>query len=255
MKTWRRIRSFLWRKSLRLRRTRYRAGTTKIMGSRFRYVDWPSFVYQYHDIFVREIYRLSQPMNVLTVLDCGVNVGLSMRYFLTRYPRASVYGWEADPVISRVAAKNLAMFSTKRYKLESQAVWIENGEVPFRSDRADTGAIVHRSSDSQTVRSVRLRDQIVLHEKIDLLKMDIEGAEFEVITDISPVLARVKHLFVELHVNAESSSKVPDILETLVGVGFSLRFEAVGSLGPAPFMSDRTRRGSDSQMNVFCSRL
>lgn len=248
------LRSFLWRKSLLVNRKRYHGGHVRLNGTQFRYIDWPSFVHQYHDILVRNIYKIPESSKVRTILDCGVNVGVSMAYFLTQYPNSFVYGWEADSTIAKVASANLAHFSQDRFILDSKAVWTENGRVNFCADKADAGSVVLGTSTKRTVAAMRLRDQLQRHEEVDLLKMDIEGAEFAVLQDCAAELGRVKNLFVEIHLNDQLTPRLPALLDCMRESGFRVRAEAVGTLGYSPFCSGDNEGSFDSQMNLFCTR-
>lgn len=248
------LRSFIYRQSLRLKSERYRSGKISLHGKRFRYIDWPSFVHQYHDIWVRNIYRLPDPERVKMVLDCGVNVGTSMAYFISQYPNAFVHGWEADSAIADIAAKNIGGFSSEKHRLQAKAVWITNGLVSFRADQADAGKVVPGSRKHEQVPAMRLRDELESHSAIDLLKLDIEGAEFDVLEDAATELHRVRFLFVEVHLNSALSSKLPRLLSILQQAGFTIRMEAVGGLGNRPFVKHEPNTGFDSQMNLFCIR-
>ncbi len=59
---------------------------------------------------------------------------------------------------------------------------------------ADASSI-DRQSDSLKVASVRLKDFIKKTEPVDMLKMDIEGAELEVLKDCGESLKKSKKYF------------------------------------------------------------
>jgi len=79
------------------------------------------------------------------------------------------------------------------------------------------GAVVGRA---QTVPSLRLRD--VLEEgSVDLLKLDIEGAEDIVLADCEPALQGVKAIVMDLHEFDPRVRQAPRVLELLSRAGFS----------------------------------
>jgi hypothetical protein len=78
-----------------------------------------------------------------------------------------------------------------------------NGTMNFAPDHADGGRLAPNGQEE--VKVVRMRDW--LNEPIDLLKLDIEGAEFDVIKDCDDRLSIVKCLFVEYHSLASQRSE------------------------------------------------
>jgi hypothetical protein len=72
---------------------------------------------------------------------------------------------------------------------------------------------------STTVPSLRLRD--VLEEgPVDLLKLDVEGAEDLVLADCEPALHHVKALVMDLHEFDPAARQAPRVLELLTRAGF-----------------------------------
>ena len=91
-------------------------------------------------------------------------------------------------------------------------------------------------------------------EKIDFLKLDIEGAEYEVLQDCQKELRDVQNLFVEYHSPASSEQRLSRILEILSGAGFRYQIhEAFTS--PHPFLDRRLAGQMDLQLNISAFRL
>ena len=82
------------------------------------------------------------------------------------------------------------------------ALWTSAGRVTFRAEGTDSGMIDGLAGTvdgaAVDVPSLRLRD-ILAAERIDLLKLDIEGAEDAVLADCEPVLDRVGAIVMDLH--------------------------------------------------------
>jgi hypothetical protein len=72
---------------------------------------------------------------------------------------------------------------------------------------------------SVTVPSVRLRE-VLERDRIDLLKLDIEGAEGAVLADCAPVLDRVDAIVMDLHEFDPHDRQSPKIFEGLSRAGF-----------------------------------
>ena len=86
-------------------------------------------------------------------------------------------------------------------ELTNEAVWDVDGDLAFWVEGADDGHLLTRSElgseNLLTVSTVRLKDY--RRRSVDLLKLDIEGAETRVVLDCAGSLGQVDHLFVEYH--------------------------------------------------------
>ncbi len=84
------------------------------------------------------------------------------------------------------------------------------------------------------VPSLRLRDLIErdANGRIDLLKLDIEGAEDAVLADCEPVLHRIGAIVMDLHEFDPVNRQAPRVLELLTRSGFTY---AVDEFVPQPW--------------------
>jgi hypothetical protein len=81
------------------------------------------------------------------------------------------------------------------------------------------------------VPSRRLRD-LLEAEPIDLLKLDVEGAEDQVLADCEPVLHRVGAMIMDLHEFAPGNRRAPCVLDRLARAGFAY---AIDEFVPLPW--------------------
>jgi hypothetical protein len=106
-------------------------------------------------------------------------------------------------------------------------------------------------SQEVVVPATRLRDHLI--EPVELLKLDIEGAEVDVLLDCRDRLSQVRNLFMEYH----SFSGQPQRLQAFFGVieeaGFRVHTHP-DVPAPQPFLSRPVMNGKDLRMNVFCFR-
>jgi FkbM family methyltransferase len=179
------------------------------------------------------------------ILDCGGNIGLSVLRFKQRYPRSRIIVFEPDPVISEVLRSNLRSQALEDVRVFQAAAWTEAGQVGWHRDGADSSRIdpAYRQS---MIESVRLADFIT--ERVDLLKVDIEGAEYNVLLDLCQTgkIGYVQRLICELHGRANDNRSLGLVLKSLTDRGFCLTLpfahSAPGLLGdrePTPFPSAR----------------
>ncbi|HZY86335.1 MAG TPA: FkbM family methyltransferase, partial [Gemmataceae bacterium] len=224
-----------------------------LLGRRVRILDSLSFVYQREEIFTREVYRFPCDHDAPFVLDGGSNIGLAIIYFKQLYPRGTVVGFEPDPKACAALRANLSAFGLSDVEVHAAALWKEAGTLPFLPDDADGGRVVETgpAGVSCSVAAVRLRDY--LDRPVDLLKLDIEGAEIEVLDDCRDRLANVHNLFVEYHSFADRPQALPALLALLAEAGFRLHVHPVVT-SPRPFVARELNSGMDLQLNLFAFR-
>jgi FkbM family methyltransferase len=191
-----------------------------------QYSDLLSFCPQWHDIFVDGALEFRAHSATPRILDCGGNVGLASLFFKRRFPGARITAYEADPAIFAILKANLAANRASDVETVHAALWTSNGRVTFRAEGSDSGMIDGLSGAAGTaldVPSLRLRDIIANQADggIDLLKLDIEGAEEAVLADCEPVLARVGALVMDLHEFDAANRQAPRVLELLSRNGFT----------------------------------
>jgi FkbM family methyltransferase len=224
-----------WRRAARLAETtpRFTPGTIRLLDFDLQYPDLLSLCPQWLEIFVRGTLDFQTASRSPRILDCGANVGLASLYFKRRYPRARVTAYEADPALFAVLEANLDTNGASDVDAVHAAVWTATGHLTFRCEGSDSGMIESLpgivDGRSMTVPSVRLRD-VLEREPIDLLKLDIEGAEHAVLTDCEGVLHQVNALVLDLHEFDPAARQAPRVLECLSRAGFLYAVEDLVAL-------------------------
>jgi FkbM family methyltransferase len=235
---------------------RYTTFSTDLLGVPIKGVDSASFVSSYGEIFQREIYRFTTGNAAPTIIDCGANIGLSVIYFKRLYPAARIIAFEADPGVYDVLAANVRALGLSDVALHNNAVWKEETVLDFFSEGADAGRLGSTSTFSgktKKVHAVRLREYL-RQAPVDLLKIDIEGAETAVLRDCADSLANVQRLFVEYHSFEDRPQELHELLTLLHDAGFRIYATPIGHSAPQPFERRDTYLGMDMQFNVFAAR-
>jgi FkbM family methyltransferase len=159
-------------------------------------------------IFVRQEYDFEVAKPPQTLVDAGANIGLASLYFANRFPRANIIAIEPEQSNFDLLSKNVAPYKT--ITAMRAALWHENGIINlvdpdlgkwgFMTQARDDveekfGAFLHE------VRAITVDTLMKEHgiDHIDILKIDIEGAEREVFRDPSAWIGKVGALIVELH--------------------------------------------------------
>jgi FkbM family methyltransferase len=206
---------------------RYTPGSIHMLDYELQYSDLLSFCPQWHDIFIDGALEFRANSTAPRILDCGGNVGLASLFFKRRFPAARITAYEADPALFAILKANLAANHAADVETVHAALWTANGRVTFQAEGSDSGMIGTLSGavtgTSVDVPSLRLRDIIAgeVNNRIDLLKLDIEGAEDAVLADCEPVLARVGAIVMDLHEFAPTDRQAPRVLELLARNGFT----------------------------------
>ena len=139
----------------------------------------------------------------MVILDLGANVGYTAVDYAVCYPDARIFAVEMDADSADLARRNLEVFG-ERCTVVHAAVWWHDGEVSysgeeawgFRVDSSQGKVNNERRAPAITIPTLLERLSV---EKVDFMKMDIEGAEAEILTPTASWLRRVAALKVEVH--------------------------------------------------------
>jgi FkbM family methyltransferase len=155
-----------------------------------------------------------------TIVDCGSNIGMSILYFKKLYPNAKIVGFEPDPYIYSLLKENVAPFSG--IEIHNKAVWTEDTTLSFvlEGNFSSKVLLVEDKSNSHIVKVEALDLNKFLDQKVDFLKIDVEGAEYYLIEHIAPKLVNVDKLFIEYHSFSEKKQNLSSIIAILEKQGF-----------------------------------
>jgi len=168
------------------------------------------FVGLFTEIFFKESYYILPTNAPIQVIDCGANIGVSLLYIKLRAPHARVRCFEPNPAACAVLQKNIdANNWGSDVQVLPYALGKEKGTVEFfveNKEATSSGGSVAsylgkkgRTLNSYTVEVDTLSPHI--GNGVDLLKMDIEGGEFDVLDELiaTGTLARVATMQLEYH--------------------------------------------------------
>lgn len=189
-------------------------------GLTLNYADAASLRSAWKQIMFLRIYDIGTMEHRPTLLDCGANIGLAQLYWKIRYGKYKSIAWEPDPEIAEILRKNLSEWGLE-VELREAALGAQEGAVGFISSGDDAGHVVNTDAcdigKNLEVQVERLSP--FLDEPVDLLKLDIEGSEWEVLAEIQGKLGNVRNLFLEFH-HTEGSDDIGNLLAVLEQSGF-----------------------------------
>jgi len=229
-------------------------GTIKVDDIDFSFHDARCFYDTWQELVVNKIYEFKSSSSTPYIIDCGANMGLSVYYFSKLYPNATIVAFEPEEAIYEVLQKNITAFKLKNVTVYKKAVWDSETTLQFYTDRGMGGSVTNVFSKQKPtlIQTLRLAD--FMNKKVDMLKMDIEGAEFNVLKSCENLLKNVEHLFVEYHSFINKEQQLDDLLALLKKVGFRYHLKESFSM-KKPFMErSYACENMDMAINVFAYR-
>jgi FkbM family methyltransferase len=156
----------------------------------------------FEHVFVNREYGISLSVQPSIIVDAGANAGMSAAWFSLSYPTAKIVAIEPEPTNFEVLRRNAKLFP--RIIPINAALWNREGVVCMEDrggghwgmrvadDKIASGPIIR----STTVPA--LLEELGI-DRVDLLKVDVEGAECEIFADCSSWIGCVSVICAELH--------------------------------------------------------
>jgi FkbM family methyltransferase len=206
----------------------------------------------YEELFLDEIYRFQTKTEQPVIIDCGANIGLSSLYFKSIYPNAILHAFEPDAELFQLLQKNAQVNGFTNTNLHQAAVWIEETNLSFSNKGSEASHIDLSNQSAHQVKAIRLSSFLAQFEHIDFLKMDIEGAEFQVVADCLEALKKVDHFFLEYHGKVDQTKQLHTLLQQVESIGFNVYIKMAADQLKSPFYEKQTGTPYDVQLNIFC---
>jgi FkbM family methyltransferase len=157
----------------------------------------------FQQIFIDNYYDFPIDIKPKLIIDGGANVGYASIYFANRFPNAKVIAIEPNDNNYKMLNENsFKYFNIKPIK---SAIWNTNTTLHVNDvGREECGFIVEEAgiNDQEIFKGITINDILKEFEcnYIDILKLDIEGAEKEVFSsNYEEWLCKVHILIIELH--------------------------------------------------------
>lgn len=180
-----------------------------------------------YELIINMIKNFSQETNVKYVIDAGANIGLTSLYFKLYFPQSKILSIEADSNNYQQLKQNIALNSLlKDIRPINKALWDkENETLHIKNDFRDGGSWSKRvgydagHENSASVQSITLNHLMDEYEfdVVDILKIDIEGAEKELFKDpnfIKTISSKVKFIAIEIHEEVDMTHFIETKLKT-----------------------------------------
>ena len=242
------------REILRLQAAPYKLNTETILFGKKIKINSPFwYLFGLKEIYFEKHYFFESTNCVPYIIDCGSNIGLGIIFFKKMFPDAKIIGFEPDPAIYKLLEHNISVFGFENVEVYQKAVWVNNNAISFKSDGAVGGSIrlLEKTNEYSLdkIEAVRLRD-LLANSVIDFLKIDIEGAEFDVIKDCRDVLKNANNIFIEYHSVVEKEQRIDELLNILKSTGFRVYIKEAWNILDHPF-TNHPDLAFDLQLNIF----
>ena len=134
------------------------------------------------------------------MVDLGAHLGYFGAFVLTRYPQSRVVSFEPEPEHARLLRRCVeANALDDRWQVVEACAHTQDGSLRFTAGRSIGSRIASLSGQDEDVIEVAARDAFPYLEWADLVKVDIEGAEWPLLLDDRFAAARPKAVVVEYH--------------------------------------------------------
>lgn len=160
-------------------------------------------IFVLYEICMLQSYRIPEtlldPNKVEVIVDCGANIGITSLYFASRYPKAKIFSIEPHPDNFKILKENTRS-EERIVPINAAVVGAPRETIKLSTDAPAWGNKITDQDNGISVPAISLTQ---LREKygvgrIDLLKVDIEGAEKEVFAN-GEFLPDVNFGIIELH--------------------------------------------------------
>jgi FkbM family methyltransferase len=150
-------------------------------------------------LFYENVYRVRQLKSEGAILDVGANIGLASKWLTLHNPSKTVYSFEPLPANTALIALNCP-----EAVIEPVAVGSTRGRRVFHVDRQSVMAsTIPCSWETEDLEFDAISiDDYVADKGIDsiaLLKIDVEGMEYEVLEGAQRALRMTRQLVMETH--------------------------------------------------------
>jgi FkbM family methyltransferase len=163
------------------------------------------------------------------VVDIGAHIGSTALIFRQAVGKqGEVICFEPNPESFEMLQSTIERNNLDNFKLFNQALGDSNEEIKLEHNSDNTGESSIKGSKKVdktfNVDLVEAKDKLDSLGEIDWLKIDVEGVEYEIISNLGDDIARFKGLFLELHSDRLLDNEIKQIYEILSSNGLVYTF-------------------------------
>ncbi|QCK16183.1 FkbM family methyltransferase [Mangrovivirga cuniculi] len=150
--------------------------------------DYDTLLYLIIEIFLSTDYYFDIETDSPKIIDCGANIGMSILFFKKLYPDCSIMAFEPNPYAFELLQKNVQQNNLKNVELHNVGLSNDIGEIDFfindHKGSLQGSFNKERGGENKIVVKTQKLSELIRDNHFDLIKIDIEGAEIQVIEDL-----------------------------------------------------------------------
>jgi FkbM family methyltransferase len=157
------------------------------------------------------------------VVDAGANIGVATLAMKNAVPDARIVAIEPSPFVHGLLVRNVAQNGLTGVEIHQAALAAVDGVVRFDVEEAH-GGLRSRVTADHGIEVPAVRLSRLVDGEIDFLKLDVEGSEEEVLSELANAdrLREVAELVVEYHHHLDGrSDRLAVVLALLEEHGFT----------------------------------
>ncbi|HRO47097.1 FkbM family methyltransferase [Agriterribacter sp.] len=158
----------------------------------------------FYEVFWKKVYHLPRQYKLKPeiVVDLGANTGMASLFFSVYYSTPGIYSVEADKHNVDILLSNLsAEVSAGSVNVMHAAIYNEDTTVYMQVKEKAYNTAIAREVTGMPVRAICMDTLYAMFklDKIDLLKIDIEGSEEALFSENTGWLDKVNMIVMEIH--------------------------------------------------------
>lgn len=175
----------------------------------------------------RHEYELEWNENIKYIIDAGANIGIFCVMYAIKFPKAKIVAIEAELGNYNLLKKNILKYPN--IIAIHAGVWNKNTYLSVKARETGNWGFIVEECYGETKNSILgLSIEEIINNnnipKIDILKMDIEGSEYEVFSEnYKTWLEKTQYIIIETHERFKSGSE-QKVSEVMMENGYSLKY-------------------------------
>ena len=190
-------------------------------------------VFKTHEPLATSLY-LKEIKKGMYIVDIGSNIGYYVLLAAKRVDsEGKILAIEPNPLTFKCLEKNVSLNRLRNVELRQIAVWDKETSVWFEaSDALNLSRVINSNVISKNpgrklicVQAARLDSLLENYERVDWLRFDVEGSEFEIIKGATRTLKRFKpNIFMEFHPKLLGIKKAILLLRKMQSYGYEIEY-------------------------------
>jgi FkbM family methyltransferase len=177
--------------------------------------------------FVDQEYYFTATTSSPIIIDCGANIGISALYFKSLFPGAVIHCFEPYSKALYFLQKNIEENKLGNVFIHQNALSNAEGTITLHVPGSVINASLEATNpnaSTEQVRAIKLSAFLQQFENIELVKIDVEGSEINILSDLEHYetlqSGKIRQFVVEFHRSMHSADQLTQFIELLKRHGY-----------------------------------